>query len=197
MKKLFVLGLVAFCCFVFIASLAGCGQGGGSASYLVSYFPNTDGYKWTYNYLIGGLTGVEIHTFNGTTSYSGLTLQNLKTEIFIASSGATVETLMLLTTENLKTYGTASSPTTQTETSYVFPLVVGNTWTHHTGATATVVSKETVIVPAGTFADCYRVKVIDGTTTSESWLANNVGIVKIQNQYAGTLATCELTAKNF
>jgi hypothetical protein len=166
------------------------------------YYPNTDGYSWTYNFSGGGFSGTVTFIINGTTTVGGLTVQKWKTE---SSLGGTAESLIRVTDSNVKSYGTLTSPTTEAYTSLVFPLKIGNNWITSGTYEATVLSQEDVSVPAGTFSGCFKIRDYSSYGYSDTFLAKNTGMVKavsVMISRYGTVettivSTLELTAKNF
>jgi hypothetical protein len=82
-----------------------------------------------------------------------------------------------------------------------FPLEVGKTWNAipvSSQIVGTVVARENVTVPAGTF-DCYKVSMVTTSGsysfTSTAWIGNNVGLVKSTSDYS--TAETVLVSKNF
>lgn len=163
------------------------------------YYPISLGNMWNYKGL------VEIKAFNGDTisSSSGVTEVTAETrltggeDVFeitrIDTTFAKVpsETTLVYTsvsyTRKTDDYvlGYESLDDTEPDTALVLPLEEGKTWTVQSWAdtttTATVLVKESVTVPAGTY-DCFKVRT---TTTMGSqsyqmywWYAEGVGLVK-------------------
>lgn len=235
--------LIVFCLvlsLMLMGMLYGCTQTTSSSSSGdgdSSYYPHVNGYSWTYNtssktttktiynsntYLSTQETsGTEVDLFNGTSEVSGVgTAQVLQVTTTTTSGSTTSNSLIVANSSNVKYYGTTSAPTTDALTMLVFPLSVGSSWTTQNGGItveASVIAKESVTVPAGTFSDCYKVKyssnyIINSANMTYdvyAWFAKNVGGVKNVSvltatfSYSGmdiettSLSTIELTAKSF
>jgi hypothetical protein len=158
--------------------MAGCGllqpasSGGGQG-----YFPHADGYSWRRT-SADGATGVS--TFEGTTQIGSTTTQVFK-ETWISISGevTTLETYIRIDDSGVYFYSPSYPDVSITYLS--FPLEIGKSWQYapiSTAGVATVISKETVTVPAGSF-ECYEIKsVYPSGDIFYYWYGNNAGLVK-------------------
>ncbi|MCX5748808.1 MAG: hypothetical protein NTZ10_00990 [Candidatus Saganbacteria bacterium] len=167
------------------------------------YYPNTQGYSWTYTNTSGSTTSDWTESFTGVTTYNGMTMQVLHSNSGAGSSDA----LIVVTDNNAKQYGTLASPTTEAITGLVFPLSIRSSWVDSVTSpvyTDTVISIEDVTVPAGTFTNCFKIK--SGSIHSSGygfykWLAKDVGFVKwvsvAPGQTDGSSYTDVLKSKNF
>ncbi len=209
MKTIFWPVIFLFFCLVL---LAGCGILLPSKGIVgPEYYPNGDGYSWTYqiaSYAVNSspATGVEKVTFSGTTTVENLVVQKLIIEDTFGSSVSTSEGRIGVTEGSVKSYPNLVA-TADASTLYTFPLSVGAKWFVSGTIEASVVTQESVTVPAGTFG-CYKISgstVIGyvNTFTYNEWLASRVGSVKKQyfifapNGSSVLAATWELTSKNF
>ncbi len=215
MKKflLISLGLVSF---LLIVSLVGCGTSGSDATTTTTsttttttaaeYFPHTDGYIWTYDYITSGQTGTAVMSFEGTHDIGTLETQIHKICAAHPLYPGGGELYYIITDSAALQYGTSSSPTTEGQPYLTFPLTLEASWTYNSLGViryCSVISYETVVVPAGTFANCYKVyttRESGGTVNIWEWFAPDVGLVKNNNISINTgliTATYELTSKNF
>lgn len=166
------------------------------------YFPNTNGYSWTY--ISSGFS--HTRTWDGSQSFSGLTLQKMK-----IVNGGTSEVLYLVTDSGVTFYGYSMAPTPDSWAILSFPLTTGKKWTRVYNSdyrgSSEVIGTETVTVPAGTFT-CIKVKtnfamLLFGMNKEiYDWYAPNVGLVKTMDITATTsggpaITTTEMTSKNF
>ena len=188
------------------------------------YYPNTDGYIWTYKLLtFWGVSTTESTaeaTFNGTQEVDGLTAQiQTRYEILPGGTHNTLEAfgslLIIATNSDVKEYGAPDSRTTEANVNLQFPSVVGDRWTYgwftegaHVLITTEALAVESVSTPAGTF-NCFKVR-IDAPHLPEDtyieqifWYAKDVGLVKyllggIDPTGAVVFSlTFELISKNF
>lgn len=193
--KYFIL-LLVFCSFIV---LAGCNIFQPTTSYLGGreYFPNTDGYSWTYVLRaeippFGIITGETTSTFSGTKTIFGKPVQVMINQLgttYISSQ----ETYYDVSDSYVKIYGWSFSPTSEATTHLVFPLSLGQTWN-----TSTVQSVEWVTVPKGTF-ECVKIRSTYDDGYSDTWYAKNVGWIKscsIDNTL-NSISTEELKSTNF
>jgi len=170
------------------------------------YFPNTDGYSWTFR--LSSSTTTEIatakFTANGTTSIDGITVQKLKVEMISGAHVSTSETLVRVTDSDVTWYTSASNPTSEALKMISFPLTIGSKWIVNQLATmtseGTVLSQENV----GSYNDCFKVKIASVSSpgnTIDFWLAKDVGVAKVLiTNLSGTTETtnlAELTGKSF
>ena len=219
MKKFGVLTLAIVCSLFFVVYLVGCGTSGSDATTTTTsttttttiaggsqYFPRVDGYIWTYDYITGGETGSMVISFEGTYDVGTLETQIRKQNAVHPSYPSTAEIYLIVTDDAALVYGTSSSPTTECQTYLPFPLSVGESWSYqllNLIAYCSIVSYESVTVPAGTFDDCYEVYTTYESGSSVDvyeWYAPDVGLVKNNNVSINTgliTATFELTSKNF
>ena len=171
-------------------------SGGGS-----SYFPNTEGDTWRYSSTDGSTT---MTTAEGMISIASTTAQIFRST-YISASGAISngETYFRVDNSGVYAYGFLGFPFSIGIPLLVFPLEVGKNWNVFVSGpisvNATVVNRENLTVPAGTF-DCYKVHYAFMSGTVESyalsfWFGNNAGITK-NTTSASTIETV-LNWKNF
>jgi len=173
------LGLIMAGC----SSLQSTSGGGGE-----NYFPHAQGNTWRHPSTDGSS---QVMTVEGTTSVGSITVQKFSS-CYHSASGytSTSEAYYKIDGSGVYSHGSPNYPSSVGIPFIVFPLDVGKTWdviiSGSTSAKATVVSKENVTVPAGTF-DCYKVSYSSTymnyvgsteTNTSTVWFGNNAGIVK-------------------
>lgn len=185
--------------------LLGCGQGGGSSSDEggVEYYPHTSGHSWQYSTV--PILGTYITTFEGTKIVGDVETQMLKTTSVLTAGGSIYHEMYYKITDAAVTSYGSDTPTTETATYLSFPLKVGKSWiynvTNGDDAIVTVLAKETVTVPAGTFSNCFKISSTReswGNTQTWEWFAPNVGYIKNCTVTSGVItATLELTSKNF
>ena len=209
----FIIGII------FLSIISGCGQNVPETPKTVgdkSYFPNVDGYSWTYNTSTtvttsfnGSLTNISIsqgtlkNYFNGTTSIEGVgTVQKF---ISYQMDFEPITQLINVSASTVESYGTLSSITREASNFLLFPFNTGMSWITTDNLQAIVLGEETVITPLGTF-DCFKVKEPNDFYI---WLSKNVGIVKMMqiSTNAATsesftitttyISTAELVEKNF
>jgi len=155
------------------------GGGGGE-----SYFPHANGYAWRMTGSDGSST---IMTVEGTASIGSTTVQCFSS-LYISSSNtrSTSEAYYKVDGSGVYAHGSPSYPSSIGIPLIQFPLEVGKTWDVMVSGSystkATVISKENMTVPAGTF-DCYKITLATTYGSSEAytstlWLGNNAGIVK-------------------
>ncbi|NQT29546.1 MAG: hypothetical protein HQ596_03130 [Candidatus Saganbacteria bacterium] len=191
--------------FVFSVAIIGCSQlqqsqgidGGGGRE----YFPNTDGYSWSYvgtfsstqsgdaypPLMITETSAVAQQTFDGTAVLDPLTVQILKGESTITvealdlsyshTQTVTGEYYYRVTDSAVYYYGSYGNQGPEA-TYLVFPLEIGNSWVYSGTSEVLVEDIEDVTVPAGTYSNCYK---LSSTGGGLMWLAQNVGIVKFQS----------------
>lgn len=174
-----------------VVTILGCATvtstGGGTSGGGREYFPNTDGYSWSYNYRPMSGSQMEMNiTFSGSITSGGKTFQVFKGNIGII----TFESYVIVTDSNVKTYNTLTS---EASTLLVFPLNVGSHWFNSGSDESQVLALETVTVQAGTFNNCYKVRTTRQASFYDDWYAPNVGLIKEIN----SSATLELVSKNF
>ena len=170
------------------------GSGGGR-----EYFPNTDGYSWSYRMSMSGTTETATArmTFTGTTTAGGTTVQIWRTESFYTTGATTIENLIKVTDSSVTQYGTLVYPSTIPSTVIAFPLNIGSSWYTYGTVEAIVTAQENVIVPSGTFNNCYKISSTQGSNSSDLWLGKNVGIVKMLTTSIYGTYTLELISRNF
>lgn len=204
-KKLIGLGLLFV--FILIVGILGCTQfqqaadTGGR-----EYYPNTDGYSWTYQLTSSaGVGGVLTYSWNGTTTIDSINVQKFKSEYSSGGIVSTSEVLFKVSDDDVRCYGTTDSSTTEPMIILDFPLEIGKSWYLCSFLTweAIVAAQETVTVPAGSFS-CFRVDLdmYGISPLSSSWYAKDVGIVKsvgytVSSGVIIATSTLELTSKNF
>jgi hypothetical protein len=156
------------------------------------YYPNTDGYSWTYTRNFSdGRSQTEKITYAGTTTAFLQTVQIARRETHAPGSVSTSESLFKVSA--LAVYVVKNmSGTDVLAAAFVFPLFVGS----DSGA-STVLALEDVTVPAGSFINCFKLRSTDGGYTYYSWLAPNVGMVKAEKINSTSISTAELTSNNF
>jgi hypothetical protein len=186
------------------------------------YFPNADGYSWTYKMTCAISSTSEVLTFTVRATFAGPTTSEtpaikwLKLEIFTPTFSSTSEKTLAMgiTDLGVKDYGLlahfyyiASAYPLSTNEGYswfAFPLSIGNKWTFGQSTEASVIGQENVIVPAGTYS-CFKAianSPLSSSVTLEGWLAKNVGLVKARFYFTYTNGTLEsylleLVDKNF
>ncbi len=158
------------------------------------YYPNTDGYSWTYvrTFSDGAPPLTEKVTYSGTTSAAGTTVQiAVRETIPVFGPVSTSESYFRVTDSGV--YGLQTVLGTQVlALIFKFPLYVGSSTLN-----STVLALEDVTVPSGTFSRCFKIRSSDSGTTYYSWLAPNVGMVRAEKRYLGTVSTAELIGRNF
>lgn len=218
-KRIIGLGIIVFC--VLVIGLIGCSTTTSTSTTTTTtvittttttvpggqqYFPHTDGNAWNYQRTSSNTTETRTArvSFTGTAvvnsvKANSVTAQLLRTE-YLNSSGAptsTSETLVSVTSAGVFSYGNSTDPTTEASTMYAFPLTIGSTWSG-IYATFEVLAIENVTVPAGTYSNCFKVRQYNSSTSySDTWLAENVGIVKALGVNSTSTTTTELTSVNF
>ncbi|MCX5748688.1 MAG: hypothetical protein NTZ10_00365 [Candidatus Saganbacteria bacterium] len=196
-----------FCALFLTMIVTGCGQIVSTTSEGREYFPNTDGFSWTYRSLSSATTEVSILRtgFDGFSTVGSQIVQKQKNETFRGSLIETSESLVRVTDSDVKDYGSPDYVKTQPSNMLVFPLFVGASWYTDGTIETTVVNKEDVTTPAANYTNCFKLRTINPSSarivTVDMWLAKNVGVVKILiNLDIGTatlITTIELTSKNF
>lgn len=163
------------------------------------YFPNTDGYSWTYRMSVSGTTETATArmTFTGTTTVGGTTVQIWRSESIYTTGTITAESLIKVTDSAVTQYGTPTYPSSTPSTVIAFPLNVGSRWYTYGTVEAIVTAQENVIVPSGTFNNCYKISSTLGSNSSDLWLGKNVGIVKMLTTSTYGTYTLELISRNF
>lgn len=164
------------------------------------YFPNTNGYAWhyqVYSYFSPESYPIAM-IFDGTTTVGSLTVQIQREEYYPPATYLTIEALVMVDDNTVSTYGTISFPTTEAFVLLNFPLTIGKTWLFTGTHEATVMTRESVTVPAGTFSDCLKVRYIPSNRqTTDYWYARDVGLIKGLTVHVDGTTTIELTSKNF
>lgn len=175
--------------------MAGCSllqptsSGGGE-----SYFPHAQGNTWRHSSADGSS---QVMTAEGSTSIGSTTVQ-IFSSTYISATGSvsTSEAYYRVDGSGVYAHGSSDYPSSIGLPFLSFPLEVGKTWDIVISGSyankASVVAKESVTVPAGTF-DCYKVNyfTLNGTIeiyNSNIWFGNNVGIVKA-NSSSSTIET--------
>ncbi len=169
-----------------------------------AYFPNTNGYSWK-KVIVGDPNYYETTTFDGTIVISpSITAQRLRQYYtYNGTDFFTGEVYYVVNSTGVYTYGTLNSPTTDATIVLSFPLTVGRTWTRssysYMTTEATIVSRESVSVAAGTF-DCYKIAYVNhypdsSISTDYFWYGFNAGQVKVTNDQ--TADEFNLNWKNF
>ena len=183
MKKqalLFSLMIVLFCVLVSGCSLLQQTSSGGGES----YFPHAQGNTWRQSSTDGSS---QIMTAEGSTSIGSTTVQLFRST-YISSSGSvsTSDAYYRIDSTGVYSHGSSSYPSSIGIPIFSFPLEVGKMWdvmvSGPYSTKCTVLAKENVTVPAGTF-DCYKIEGLSMYGTIEVyrsyiWLGNNAGIVK-------------------
>jgi len=167
------------------------------------FFPHADGNSWRYTYSDGSSM---IMTFEGMTLINSVTVQKLKSVFDYLSGVYTGESYYKVDATGVYAY---SPSTTEVAPFLLFPLEIGKKWIQQTSVSpygdyvvtyeASIVSKESSTVPAGTF-DCYKMTVksiMNGVvnTTLNYWFGNNAGIIKFNT--SSTTVEGQLSWKNF
>lgn len=150
------------------------------------YHPLAVGHRWEYDVIQTDLdlqTGVQISTITAEVASSHGTLfeQVTSTAWEDTSSTAWLDTSYLQERDgNVLFYNDIND--SEPDTLLVLPLVLGNTWTVRIepwgNMTGEVLSLEEVAVPAGTFAECWRVQYTGLDDTGYSWFARDIGLIK-------------------
>lgn len=198
LKKSIGLGIIVFC--VLVIGLAGCNvTTSGTTTGGREYFPNTDGYSWSYRTTSTSTPDVYTTrmTFDGTAAVGSVVVQVARTEYTLGTLTNTYESYLRVTDTGVFAYGSSSYPTTEASTLYAFPLEVGNSWTT-IYSTCEVLARENVTTPLGTYNNCFKIRS-QGSSSSygDVWLAPNVGMVKMESVSPYAVGTQELTSKNF
>ncbi len=180
----------------------------GSATSGGGYFPNVDGSSWTYNLTNNSTTDVFTYrtTYSGAIAANGTTYQIQIVEDF-SRHDATSEAFWIVNNDTAKNYGSGgTTPSSQANyTLLSFPLQLNKTWIVAVQGAQEVIgtmeAHESLTVPAGTYADTFRLHAMIGNSQEiYFWISKDVGLTKqIQIQYLPTysISTYELTAKNF
>lgn len=179
-------------------------QGSSSSGGGESYFPHAQGNSWRMTSTDGSS---QITTVEGTATVGSITVQCFTSLNKMVYSGYTStytnESYYRIDSSGVYSHGSPSYPSSIGIPLIQFPLEAGKTWDVAVSGSystkATVVSKENVTVPAGTF-DCYKINFATtfGTIeafTSTLWLGNNAGIVK--TTVGGSTVESTLAWKNF
>jgi len=157
------------------------------------YYPNTDGYSWTYlrHFSDKGDTQIEKITYRGTTQINFMTAQIAIRETVFQGNISTSESYFKV--DNTAVYRTQIvANNTVLAPLFGFPLYVGKF-----SGVSTVTALEDVTVPAGTFTKCFKLTYTDADLTYNIWLAQNVGMVKAEKFTGSLVSTAELTGKKF
>jgi len=164
------------------------------------YFPNTDGYSWTYRATFSGTTETQTLkiSFSGTATAGSLTVQKWKSEIFSGTAVYTSESYLRVTDADVKYYGDPTYPSTiETGTFLAFPLKVGSKWFTYGTSEANVVALENITVLLGAYNNCFKVKASSGSINTYMWFAQNIGCIKVQQTMGTFEVNMDLTSKNF
>jgi hypothetical protein len=160
------------------------------------YFPNTDGYSWTYRATSSSTTEIQtsVFSFTGSATIDSLSVQIWKT----GSPSGTFESYLRVTDADVKFYGSPTYPSTvETSIFLVFPLKVGSKWNTYGTTEANVIAQENVMVPLGTYNNCFKVQYGSGSMITYMWFGKNVGMVKLQTIMGTVEVNGDLTSKNF
>lgn len=167
------------------------------------FFPHADGNSWRYAYSDGSSM---IMTFEGMTLINSVTVQKLKSVFDYLSGVYTGESYYKVDATGVYVY---SLSTTEAAPFLLFPLEIGRKWVQQTSVSpyggyvttyeASIVSKESTVVPAGTF-DSYKMTVTainNGVvnTTVNYWFGYHAGIVKFNS--SSSTVEGQLSWKNF
>ncbi|MCX7757379.1 MAG: hypothetical protein N2166_03590 [candidate division WOR-3 bacterium] len=186
--------------------IIGCGVFGGE-----DYYPLKVGNKWTY-------TGYVAMVSDATEDTTQTFIQ--QREIARSFKEGNIETFVegIKTTSHLlPPYSPSDTTIVTIESVYVFtrndtmfqngrvtlvyPLEENKTWGDSSIGYYTVLNKEDVTVAAGNFRNCWKIRYVIDEDTSYFWLANNVGLVKLSQDWSifGYLfrTRMELSEKNF
>ncbi len=164
------------------------------------YFPNTDGYSWTYRAPASNTTEVQTakFSFSGSATVDSLAVQKWKSESFTATTAYTSESYIRITDTDVKFYGSPTYPSTvETSIFLTFPLRIGAKWYTSGTYEANVVAQENVTVSLGTYSNCFKVQFGSGSMVTNMWFGKNAGIVKIQTIMGTVEVIGDLTSKNF
>jgi hypothetical protein len=166
-----------------------------------SYYPHANGYSWV---MAGSDGSLNISTFEGITAVGPTYAQIMRTLIVSANNScSTSEAYYMVNSSGVYLCGYPGNIYSPALLLFKFPLAVGNTWSvgNLYGLTieATVISQESVTVPAGTF-NSYKIYTVFASGTSfvasfNYWLGKNAGLVKTTS----SISTVEsvLRSKNF
>lgn len=185
-KSILLLGLLVFA--------AGCGHVISIVE--TGYYPHQDGYRWQYTFSTSTTTETTSLTisFNGTTTIWGtIEVQNWVSQ----TAGSISISYIKVTNDGVYSWGGNTSTAEAQTLQLPLPPTVGCTW-RVSSATAEVLARENVTVPAGTF-DCYKVRTTSATSYTDYWYGAGAGIVKIAtvNPSSSYSATLVLNSKNF
>ena len=170
LKKVVIIGLAL----LMGGIILGCAELDRAIEQITFYhFPNTDGNSWEYESSSSTTSETTIYktTFNGTYTLGSLTLQRQKQESFSSLFSYTQEALVKVSDSDVKFYGTVSNPTLEAEAFLMFLMGIGDKWFTQGTDEATVMVKENVTVPAGTYNDCLKIRYTSGLDFRYAWLA--------------------------
>lgn len=155
--------------------------GGFTVKLKEDYFPSDEGDAWHYSGTDGSS---QIMTVEGTTQVGANTVQILKSS-YTPPTGFTTTGESYFKKDNSGVY-LFSAQTTEVFTYLSFPLEIGKSWTSYNYSPftqqATVLARENVTVPAGTFS-CYKIGYVFWIGTVEAdtqyiWFGDKAGMVK-------------------
>jgi hypothetical protein len=172
-----------------IALIIGCG---GEEE---NYFPLTVGNTWDYEMTTTTIIVIDTVTSDTTVDTGAMdldineetTLDN-GTDVFEMITTVTFDDTLIPsfadtsyideTEDYLLEYSTKAD-TVPSDTMLALPLEAGKTWADYEA-----IGQENVTVPAGTFNDCWKVRGIDNSDTMYMYLAPDVGMVKMSQDWA-------------
>lgn len=172
-----------------IVLIVGCGGDGNN------YFPLTVGNEWNYDMTMTMTDPDTTITETGTSELditAETTLDNA-TEVFEMFMTMTYDDTLIPTfvdtnyieeTEDYLLMYDAKSDTVPDDTMLALPLETGKTWED-----CEVMGQENVTVPAETFNDCWKIREVDDGDTSYTYVAPNVGMVKMSQKGTETDTT--------
>ena len=199
-KKLIGFGLVMAIAFL-VAFVVGCTTTSEKVTGGREYFPNEDGYSWSYRVTFASTseTATMETTFSGTSAVDSIIVQKFIMRIIVDSFIVQEEESFLQVSDAaVLGYGSPSYPTTEAAIILDFPLEVGKKWITSGTYEAEVLAIETVPVPLGSYDDCFKISTFIGSDTPALiWLAPNVGPVKMGMTMGTEEAVAELTYKSF
>jgi len=159
-------------------------------------YPHANGAEWVYSF--EGENAVK-YVISGTFDHpSAGNTQKFISSVYGSGGWQKYDTQYLKVTENdVRLY------LDKTSSGYYmllkFPLKVGNQWDAGKGYTATVSSKETTSVPAGSF-DCYKIDYTSSAWNMTFWWPSKIGGMGAKNYglwaVSGTPITIELKSFN-
>ena len=154
------------------------------------YLPLAVGNQWTYNMTYRMIaidtvqatgTSITVITRDAVLNNNIAVLEQATTTVWDTLLQNSIDTTyLLLTDEYLFVYDDLAD--TDPDTSLVLPFEEGNTWTVYADTTDTlyaeVIGQETVVVPAGSYNNCWNVEYVSLGQAQNDWFARDVGIVR-------------------